>query len=82
TAMPLFSGPGYSDVPDSTGWQLMGTADFNNDGNTDLLWHNGATGDVVVWFLNGTTVTNGVYVTSGGANVNLPASAGWEIVSR
>ncbi len=37
------------------GWQQAGTADFNNDGQTDILWRNYTTGTNRVWFMNGTT---------------------------
>jgi hypothetical protein len=47
--------PRYS-VPDSSGWRLVGTGDLDYDGNTDLLWHNGATGASVVWYMVGATM--------------------------
>jgi hypothetical protein len=46
-------------------WKLEGTGDFTGDGkNDDLLWRNYATGQNVVWQMNGTTFTNGVFLTS------------------
>ncbi|HEY9906748.1 MAG TPA: Ig-like domain-containing protein, partial [Thermosynechococcaceae cyanobacterium] len=36
-------------------WQLRDTADFNGDGNPDLVWRNVVSGTNTVWFLNGTT---------------------------
>ena len=33
--------------------------DFNGDGKADLLWHNQTTGDLYVWFMNGTTAVTG-----------------------
>ena len=39
-------------------WQLRGLADFNGDGHVDLLWHHQTTGDVSVWYMNGTTATS------------------------
>jgi hypothetical protein len=38
-------------------WQIVGTGDFNNDANVDILWRNGSTGSNVVWFMNGTEWT-------------------------
>ena len=38
-------------------WQLRGLADFNGDGQLDVLWHHQMTGDLYVWFMNGTTAT-------------------------
>ena len=33
-------------------WRIVGSRDFNNDGNTDLLWHNTATGETQIWYMN------------------------------
>lgn len=30
-------------------WKLAGTADFSGDGRPDALWHNQATGELVIW---------------------------------
>jgi FG-GAP-like repeat len=40
-------------------WQPFGTGDFNGDGFDDILWRNTSTGQVVVWFVNGTSVIGG-----------------------
>jgi hypothetical protein len=29
--------------------------DFNGDGKSDILWRNSTTGQVYIWFMNGTT---------------------------
>jgi hypothetical protein len=35
-------------------WQIMGTGDYNRDGNIDILWrYNGAGGYNVIWYMNG-----------------------------
>jgi hypothetical protein len=41
----------------STDWRLIGTADFNGDGSSDLLWRNTMTGQISVWLISGVTVT-------------------------
>ena len=46
-----------------TKWQIRGVADFDGDGNLDLLWHHQATGELYVWFMNGLTVARGSYLT-------------------
>ncbi|HXK10020.1 MAG TPA: VCBS repeat-containing protein, partial [Vicinamibacteria bacterium] len=53
-------GPGALADPN---WQVRGLADFSGDGNTDLLWHNSATGQVYVWRMNETTVLGGSYLS-------------------
>lgn len=44
-------------------WRLQGTADFNGDGHTDLLWRHAASGKLVVWLMNNLTRTTGVFLT-------------------
>ncbi len=36
-----------------TEWKIVGSADFNNDGKTDILWRNAKTGENLVWFMDG-----------------------------
>jgi len=62
-----------SSLPD-TRWQVRGLADWNGDGRLDVLWHNQATGDLYVWFLEGTVATGGSFLTPG----RLPAGQ-WQI---
>jgi FtsP/CotA-like multicopper oxidase with cupredoxin domain len=40
----------------NTNWEIAGTGDFNNDGNTDIIWrYYGPEGFNVVWYMNGAT---------------------------
>jgi FG-GAP-like repeat/Bacterial pre-peptidase C-terminal domain len=58
-------------------WTIVGTADFNSDGQSDLLWRNQASDQTGVWYLNGSTFTSGEYLQ------NLPglgANSTWNIV--
>ena len=41
--------PAVSDL----NWEIVGTGDFNGDGKRDILWRNKATGQNVVWFMDG-----------------------------
>lgn len=55
-------------------WQIMGTGDFNNDGNTDVLWrYNGTGGRVRVWYMNGTSIISG-------ADIAAVSDLNWQIV--
>jgi hypothetical protein len=58
--------------PASGGWKIVGTGDFEGNGNQDLLWQNG--GWVAVWFMDGTNVTTRTRINS------TPVSTGWNIV--
>jgi hypothetical protein len=48
----------FSQITD-TAWQIAGTGDFNNDGQTDILWRYYGTGGYQglndIWYMNGTT---------------------------
>lgn len=32
-------------------WRIAGTDDYDLDGCGDILWHNGATGELQIWFM-------------------------------
>ena len=48
--------------PGPSGWTLAGTADFDRDGLSDLVWQNDADQSVLVWYSTGTggTLASGV----------------------
>jgi hypothetical protein len=46
-------------------WQLAGGGDFNGDGYRDLVWHDGVTGDISIWLMEGTTVANATLLPAG-----------------
>ncbi len=50
---PSFAAASLVSGPD---WRIAGTADFNRDGSQDILWRNQATGDMVVWYMRGSTL--------------------------
>lgn len=49
-------------VPDLT-WQIAAAADMNADGHTDLLWQNLSSGLISVWYMDRTTLTEGVLLS-------------------
>ena len=55
-------------------WEVAELADWNGDGNPDLLFRNRNTGVVFVWYLTGTTLAASAYVTQ--------VDPSWEIVPR
>ncbi len=57
----------------NTSWIIVGVGDFNQDGHPDLLLENVSTGQLAVWYMNGSTVTSGVYLQS-------TVPAGWSVV--
>ncbi|WP_431271725.1 FG-GAP-like repeat-containing protein [Dankookia sp. P2] len=48
----------------SRDWRMVGSADFNGDLKSDVLWQNQATGDVSVWTMDGNTFLHGATVVS------------------
>jgi hypothetical protein len=55
-------------------WKIEGTADFNRDGKSDLVWRNSATGENALWYMNNATFLGGVYF-------NKLADTNWKIAS-
>ena len=45
-------------------WQIISTADFNRDGNADILWRNRATGENAIWQMNSTGYQTGYFLTT------------------
>ena len=45
-------------MPD-TNWRIVGIADFNVDGQTDLLWQHQTSGLIGLWYMNGLTKIEG-----------------------
>src|SRR5260370_273072 len=42
----------------ATNFKIAGSAEFNGDGKSDVLWRDTTSGNVAIWFMNGTSVTN------------------------
>lgn len=55
-------------------WQIASVRDMNLDGSPDLVWHNRATGQLLVWFLNGATVVSTAF-----ANPSTIADLNWKL---
>jgi hypothetical protein len=51
---------------DDLGWRMVGTGDFNQDGNADIVWENENTGQNAVWYMNGTIMYLGALIQSAG----------------
>jgi hypothetical protein len=42
---------------DDIAWQIAGAADFNSDGQPDILWRHSTQGIMAVWFMDGVNLT-------------------------
>ncbi len=45
-------------VSPSSGWNVVGVGDFNDDGKADILWQNDTSGEVYIWLMNGTGIAS------------------------
>ena len=63
--------------PGAPNWKFVGLGDFNNDGNTDILWQNSVTYDLAIWYMNGTSMTGAVLLNP----QNSGAGSNWKAVA-
>jgi hypothetical protein len=56
-------------------WNLVGAADFDRDGYTDLLFQNSVSGDLFIWYMRAATQIGGGYVTPRNPG------AGWRVAA-
>jgi len=66
----VWMSPSVSDV----NWRIAGVADMNVDGQADLVWQNIVTGDMAVWYMNGTALGAAYYLQGS------PNDPTWRIV--
>jgi hypothetical protein len=46
----------YNPIPPS--WNVAATGDFNGDGQADIVWRESASGALVLWVMNGVTLSS------------------------
>jgi hypothetical protein len=67
-------GGAITNNPFGKDWNVVGAADFNGDGNSDLVWQHQGDNLVEIQYLNGTTPIGGGLIT------NNPFGPGWDVV--
>ncbi len=67
----LFLGASEPDL----NWQVTALADYDNDGDPDLVWWNSATGKLRLWTMNGLSLVGSTPLTPD--QVGIPAQLGW-----
>jgi hypothetical protein len=63
-------------------WSIMGANDFDQDGNSDILWHNATTGETQIWLMNGASIASRVTVEASGDGSGALVKAPWSIMRR
>src|SRR5206468_149104 len=65
--------PSPGPIPGSSFLSYSG--DFNGDGKQDILWRNGQTGEVDIWFMNGPSVISKTHVAAAGLDWSIAGTA-------
>jgi len=74
-----YLGGAATSINPAVGYQIVGVADFNNDGHPDLMYQNTSTGALVIWYMGNTgTHTAGTDVL-GSASVSSTPAAGYTV---
>ncbi len=58
-SIEIYGGANLSD------WTFQGVGDFDNDGDSDLLWRHNTTSEIRIWFIEGAAVVGSVAVYDG-----------------
>ena len=53
-------------------WKMVGTGDFNKDGNWDLLWWDSVNGYLSAWYMSGTNLLQSISISPDGVGNQLP----------
>ncbi|PAX53043.1 FG-GAP repeat domain-containing protein [Brunnivagina elsteri] len=61
----------------SADWKIEAYADYNGDGKADLLWHNQASGEIALWWLDQATATRTEFITFNGSIIKIDKK--WQI---
>jgi hypothetical protein len=65
-------------IPIGPPWSIVATADFDHDGNADILWQNSSDGEVQIWFMNGEHIVRRANVVDE-HGTQIRAGAPWSI---
>lgn len=69
------SKPILPDIVADLDWEIVGSGDFNSDGESDLVWQHRTLGFIGIWFMNGRAMTSTALTEP-----NQASDLGWRIV--
>ena len=61
---------------DDPRWQIVGIADFDRNGQVDLLWQHSASGSLAVWLMDGLSIRDGRLLTP-----STPGDSAWHVAA-
>jgi hypothetical protein len=61
-------------------WKMIGTADFNGDGQLDILWYYPSTGHIAYWYMNGTSITGAIDLVNASPSIYQSSPTIWDLV--
>jgi hypothetical protein len=67
------TGGAYVSPYPTAGWKVVGVADFNGDGKSDLVFQSQTTNQIAIWYMNGPNYQGGVLLP-------YTPPAGWRVV--
>jgi alpha-tubulin suppressor-like RCC1 family protein len=59
---------GYIYQGGDSSWQIMESGDYDGDGKADILWRHGVTGQTLIYFMNGASVSSWAIIFDGDTN--------------
>jgi hypothetical protein len=62
-------------------FRIVASRDFNGDGKADILWHNGATGETQIWFMDGHRLADRATVALAESGAAMLVGLPWSIVA-
>jgi hypothetical protein len=63
--LPLYIS-GAITVPDPATWEIVEASEFKGEGNPHMIGQNKTTGNIYIWYINGSSVTGGVFIAGHG----------------
>lgn len=77
---PLVAEDGRTNMFVSPPWSIVGTGDFNKNGNADILFRNTSDNGTQIWFMNGARISSRAPLVAENGRTNMFVGPPWSIV--